>query len=263
MVYIWVGSSSHPLHKKHAAKIGELKKENNNVRIVVVEDGYEQTMRKEDRSLFDSVLNPGSRIVSPGRNDFNKLQIPSTIKLYKCTEQSGKYKVAELKSGPIFKSDLSPSSVFFIDRGEAGVWAWVGREVNSREKLEAIRNARGFVKKKGYSSGTPVARALDGHEPTEMKSLVRGWEEENKRPLILPTKFDPDYMAERPRMAADCQLVDDGTGERKLWKVTSKEAKEVLRDDGIYYAASCYVMQYWYGAGRKSRVLVSMTFGKC
>lgn len=254
MIFLWIGSSAQPLHKKHAAKIVELRKENNNGRVVVVEDGYEQTLTKEDRLLFDSILDPGSRVVMPGTNE--PLPIPSPIKLYKCTEQSGKYKVAELKSGPIFRSDLSPSSVFLIDRGEAGVWAWVGKEVNAREKLEAVRNARGFVKKKGYSSKTPVARALDGQEPSEMKSLLRGWEAEKKRPLILPTHFEPDYMAERPRMAADCQLVDDGSGERVLWKVGKSETSK-LTDDGIYYAESCYVLQYRYGSGRKSRVVVS------
>ncbi|XP_046745541.1 villin-1 [Diprion similis] len=253
VIFLWIGSSALPLHKKHAAKIVELRKENNNGRVVMVDDGYEQTMGREDRALFDSVLAPDSRVVMPGRT--GSTGSPSPIKLYKCTEQSGKYKVAELKSGPIFRADLSPESVFLIDRGEAGVWAWVGREVNAREKLEAVRNARGFVKKKGYSSATPVARAVDGHEPSEMKSLLRGWDSEKKRALILPSYFEPDYMAERPRMAADCQLVDDGSGDRTFWKVAKSDVTS-FRDAGIYYAEACYVMQYRYGAGRKSRVIV-------
>jgi len=127
---------------------------------VVVEDGYEQTLPGVDRELFSSVLNPSGRVVAPDRQ--HRVNPPSPIKLYKCNEQSGKYKVAELKSGPILRSDLTSASVYLVDRGEAGVWAWVGRDVNARERLEAVRNARGFVKKKNYTDSMPVARAAEG-----------------------------------------------------------------------------------------------------
>jgi len=128
--------------------------------VVIVEDGYEQTLAEGDRELFCSVLEPAARVVAPDRQ--HRVNPPSPIKLYRCSEQSGKYKVAELKSGPILRSDLTSDSVYLVDQGEAGVWAWVGRDVNARERLEAVRNARGFVKKKNYSDGMPVARATEG-----------------------------------------------------------------------------------------------------
>lgn len=232
----------------------EGRKENNNGRIVIVEDGYEQTLPEGERQLFASILDPSSRVVQPDRP--HRISAPSPVKLYKCSEQSGKYKVAELKSGPILRSDLTSESVYLIDRGEAGVWAWVGRNVNARENLEAVRNARGFVKKKNYSGGVSVGRALEAHEPTEMKALVRGWELSKMRPLTLPPSFEPDYMNERPRMAAECQLVDDGSGERTVWRVTHKEGMVQIEDKGIYYAEACYIMCYKYGQGRRSRIIV-------
>ncbi|KAG7207595.1 hypothetical protein KM043_009218 [Ampulex compressa] len=254
VVFLWLGSTSEPLHKKHASSILEARKENNNGRVVMVEDGYEQTLPIEDRKLLDSVLDPLTRMVSPDRP--HRISVPSPVKLYRCSEQSGKYKVAELKSGPILRSDLTSDAVYLIDRGEAGVWAWVGREVNAREKLEAVRNARGFVKKKNYSSGMPVARAIEGHEPTEMRAILRGWEPSRTRPLTLPSNFEPDYMNERPRMAAECQLVDDGSGERTLWRVNQKEGKVHVEDNGIYYAEACYVMRYKYGQGRRCKTII-------
>ncbi|XP_012230270.2 villin-1 isoform X1 [Linepithema humile] len=255
VVFLWLGSLSDPLHKRHAASLLESQKENNNGRVVVVEDGYEQTLPGDDRELFSSVLNPTGRVVAPDRQ--HRVNPPSPIKLYKCSEQSGKYKVAELKSGPILRSDLTSASVYLVDRGEAGVWAWVGRDVNARERLEAVRNARGFVKKKNYTDSMPVARAAEGYEPAEMKALLRGWEPSKTRPLTLPTSFEPDYMNERPRMAAECQLVDDGSGERTLWRVEQKEGMVQVEDDrGIYYAEACYVMLYKYGQGRRSRTII-------
>ncbi|XP_036143046.1 villin-1 [Monomorium pharaonis] len=255
VIFLWLGSLSDPLHKRHAASLLESRKENNNGRVVVVEDGYEQTLPVDDKELFSSVLNPSARIVAPDRQ--HRVNPPSPIKLYKCSEQSGKYKVAELKSGPVLRGDLTSGAVYLIDRGEAGVWAWVGRDVNARERLEAVRNARGFVKKKDYSDGVPVARTTEDHEPAEMKALLRGWEPSKTRPLTLPTSFEPDYMNERPRMAAECQLVDDGSGERTLWKVELKEGMVQMEDDrGIYYAEACYVMLYKYGQGRRCRSIV-------
>lgn len=258
VLFLWLGSSSSELHKRHGATIVESRRDNNNCRVVVVEDGYEKTIGKKDRELFEAYLDPGSRSVLP---EVGKAEIiPSPIKLYKCCEQSGKYKVAEMKSGPIFRRDLTSGSVYLLDRGEAGVWAWVGREVDAREQLEAVRNARGFVKKKGYSSGVPVARALEGEEPSEMKTLIKLWDTMRNRPLTLPANFEADYMAERPRMAAECQLVDDGRGDKTIWRVCAKDGLVEIEDRGIYYAGVCYVMSYKYGQGRRRRTIVSICF---
>lgn len=232
---------------------------NNDVRIFIVEDGYEQSLHPDARELFDKILDPKKRQVSPESLVDNFP--PGPAKLYKCNEQTGKYKVAELKSGPIFRSDLESGSVFLLDRAGAGVWAWVGKDASSKERMEAVRNARGFVKKKGYSPDVLVARALENHEPKELRSMLRGWGEPAIRPLMLPTNFEPEYMSERPRTAAECQLVDDGSGSRVLWTVTrDRSLVEVMESRGIFYAEACYVMKYKYGYGRKSRSIVSTVF---
>lgn len=178
-------------------------------------------MPGEISKLLNDVLNLANRNVVPENRE--PVPLPSPVKLYKCSEQTGKYKVAELKAGPIFRRDFSSDLVFLIDRGEIGLWAWVGKNVNAREKLEAVRNARGFVKKKDYSTSVPVARAIESQEPLEMKNLVRGWGQVKARPLTLPSCFEPEYMSERPRMAAECQLVDDGSGEKTLWRINQQQ----------------------------------------
>jgi hypothetical protein len=57
---------------------------------------------------------------------------------------------------------------------------WVGRKASSTERTEAIRNAQGYVKKKGYPGNTPVTRVVDGGEPTEFKMLFTSWKENNQ-----------------------------------------------------------------------------------
>lgn len=48
-----------------------------------------------------------------------------------------------------------------------------------RERNEGIRNAHGFVKKKGYSAGTPVCRVIEGGEPPEFKALFLSWKDKD------------------------------------------------------------------------------------
>jgi hypothetical protein len=57
---------------------------------------------------------------------------------------------------------------------------WVGRKASTKERTEAIGNAHGYVKKKGYPSNTPVTRVVDGGEPTEFKMLFTSWKEHNQ-----------------------------------------------------------------------------------
>ncbi|XP_011505575.1 PREDICTED: villin-like protein quail [Ceratosolen solmsi marchali] len=258
VIFLWLGSKSDPLHKSHALRLLDEQKKTKNgeeTRIFIVEDGYEQTLQPEARKLFNEILDLSVRFVSP-EPLIESYQPSASIKLYKCNELNGKYKVAELKSGPIFRSDLESSAVFLLERGEAGVWAWVGKDASAKERLEAVRNARGFVKKKGYGPCVPVARALEAREPPEMRSWVKGWPRSCARPLILPTSFEPDYMAERPRMAAECQLVDDGNGERTLWRVEHQTGLVLLKDSGVFYAEACYLLRYKYGYGRRSRTII-------
>lgn len=62
-----------------------------------------------------------------------------------------------------------------MDNGEQGIWVWVGKKASPKERVEAMRNAHGFVKKKGYPSHTAVTRVIDGGEPVDFKQLFTSW----------------------------------------------------------------------------------------
>lgn len=70
--------------------------------------------------------------------------------------------------------------VFIVDQGLEGVWAWVGKRASEKERSEALRNARGFVKKKKYSNQTRVTRIVEGHETSEFKALFFTWKDDPK-----------------------------------------------------------------------------------
>ncbi|KAJ8670550.1 hypothetical protein QAD02_001809 [Eretmocerus hayati] len=284
-MFLWLGANSEPLHKSHAVRlIDEYKnKDNDEMRVFVVEDGYEKTLKPEARKLFDEILDPTKRFVAPEpliTVDSSSKSAPTTtdgVRLYKCSEQGGKYKVAELKSGAVWRSELESEWVYLLDRGElaGGVWAWVGSAVPGRERLEALRNARGFVKKRGYGPNCPVGRALEGREPPELRAWIRGCRKSSAsssrgaignggsalQQIILPVSFEPSYMSERPKLAAECQLVDDGSAERQLWLMVKSgsgghKLEPLPKDQSVLYAEACYVLSYKYGYGRTARTIV-------
>lgn len=64
---------------------------------------------------------------------------------------------------------------FIIDNGANGIWVWIGKHASSKERVEAMRNAYGFVKKKNYPTSTPVSRVVESGEPMEFKALFKNW----------------------------------------------------------------------------------------
>ena len=125
-----------------------------------------------------------------------------------------------------------------------------------------MRNAQGFIKKKGYPEHTRVTRIIDGGEPIEFKNLFKSWKDSNeskgfgstfnvgKIAKINPQKFDPSILHENHAMASETQMVDDGKGQKQVFRVKSFDLIEVPKEDfGKFYSGDCFLVIYEYGAG--------------
>lgn len=70
-------------------------------------------------------------------------------------------------------------------------------------------------------------------------------------------ELDVEALHERPRLAAETQLVDSGGGSVTVWRV--QQTKLVLippNSHGIFYAGDCYLVKYTYWArGRERHIL--------
>lgn len=190
-----------------------------------MEDGSEATMMTEDeRQAFEAYLplkqrseiRPASQAETDDKED---ARVRKEIKLYCCTEEDGKLKISEVKTGPLLQSDLKSGDSFIVDNGNAGIWVWVGRKASKKERTEAMRNAQGFIKKKSksyidavsrfrfegfvctqvgnrqvpskneirsklrfftdYNAYTQVTRVVDQGEPAEFKALFKVWKDKD------------------------------------------------------------------------------------
>jgi len=85
--------------------------------------------------------------------------------LHQLSDSTGKLKLTEVETGSIKRSHLKSGDVFVVDVGPE-LFVWVGKDASKREKALAIHYAEHFLKHHGRPFGTPVARVLEGSEPS-------------------------------------------------------------------------------------------------
>lgn len=147
-IFIWIGRSCEESEKLNGLKFAKhFHDVDTNLELVVVNDGYEQSLNECRKADWCIYLPLSNRRVKP-LGKFLESRNVSPIKLYQCGLVGGKYRIEERKSACVNQSDLSDrNSAFIVDCATRGVWIWLGRNCSARDKSEAMRNARGFVRK--------------------------------------------------------------------------------------------------------------------
>lgn len=77
--------------------------------VVFVDDGYEQTLSDDEKREFDKYLPLDKRATCLRATDDEDEELQkhnSLIRLYKCADNNGKYRVAEVKISPLEQTDL-------------------------------------------------------------------------------------------------------------------------------------------------------------
>ena len=172
----------HRFEKLQAAKFADnLKLEHgfSDIETVTIDDG-EEDINSEDGQILNMLLplNAKTQIqresVAP---DMDSKTARSQVKLYRCSDDSGKLILTEVKDGPLMQDDLKSDDSYLIDNGSHGIWVWIGKKASLGERREAMRNGQGFIKAKQYRADTQVTRVIDGGEPAEFKTLFKAWKD--------------------------------------------------------------------------------------
>lgn len=147
-LFVWVGRTSSYSERLNAFKLAAKMRTQckQPPEMVIVDDGYEQSLSETKKKSWNEYLSLSHRVVHP--SDDTCMVAAPTFRLYKCGCHNGKYRIEEIKSSVLHQRDLSSTRAFIIDCGAYyGAWIWVGRNAEVKDKSEAMRNARGFVKK--------------------------------------------------------------------------------------------------------------------
>ncbi|XP_033728883.1 villin-1-like isoform X2 [Pecten maximus] len=273
MMFIWNGQGSSNQEKRmglryaNNLKNGRPKKTN----LVVVDDGEENedAMSKQELKVFSEHLPLGEKssmksAEAAGEDTKADENAPDkVVKLYVVKEENDTLTVSEVKTGPLKHEDLDPKDAFIIS-SEQGIWFWKGREASQKER-KGMTLAVGFLNKKGMNLNTQVTTTSQGAEPVEFQWLFSNWPQpkssgktynRNKIAKTVQTKFDASTLHSNPQLAAETQMVDDGSGRVEVWRVENENLVPLQKKYwGEFFGGDSYVIQYTYHSGGERNII--------
>ena len=113
---------------------------------------------------------------------------------------------------------------------------------------------KGFLQAKGYDeriqNAIKVTCINEAFEPIEFRALFSRWSD--SKYLInsntnKSVKFEASILHANPQLAAELQMIDDGSGSKKIWLISNSNIS-LLQDSkhGQFNSSNCYVIEYKY-----------------
>uniref|UniRef100_A0A8C4T6P5 Scinderin n=2 Tax=Erpetoichthys calabaricus TaxID=27687 RepID=A0A8C4T6P5_ERPCA len=250
-IYQWCGSNCNKYERLKAAQVGvgiRDNERNGRAQLVVVEDGSEpQTHDQGKPGILADISN-------------RKL-----AKLY-MVNSSGSMQVSMVADeNPFPQKLLLSEECFILDHGTNKIiYVWKGKNANPNERKTAMATAEGFIKQMGYPPNTQVSYVLpEGGETPTFKQFFMDWRDIDQSEgfgkvyvteriaKIKQVQFDASKLHESRYMAAQYNMVDNGTGKTEIWRVESNGRVQVdPATYGQFYGGDCYIILYTYNCGQ-------------
>ncbi|CAL8294161.1 unnamed protein product [Lota lota] len=197
------------------------------------------------------------------------------VKLYHVSDNSGKLVVQEVASQPLTQDLLHSTDCYIVDQGGFSLLVWKGRQASQEERRSALSSAVGFIKAKNYPASTNVEVMTEGGESAIFKHLFQSWRGKNqtqglgntysagKIAKVEQVKFNVMELHARPELAAEQRMVDDASGDVKIWRIEKVELAEVKPSTyGQFYGGDCYLILYTYQMSNRQQYILYMWQGR-
>ncbi|KAJ8704960.1 hypothetical protein PYW08_012280 [Mythimna loreyi] len=97
------------------------------------------------------------------------------VTLSEISDATGTLKITKLPP-PLTQDLLNTKECYILDTGShSGIYVWVGRESNEKEKAEAMNRAEQYLKWHDYPAWVHVTKVPQGVEPTAFKQAFTEW----------------------------------------------------------------------------------------
>ncbi|XP_076617765.1 villin-1 isoform X2 [Chaetodon auriga] len=274
----WNGPQSNTREKLKAVLLAQDirdRERGGRAQIGIVEGGDEQgspELMKAMTAVLGQRNGPVGNVVPDDEPDHGQ---NTSVRLYHVFENNGNLVVQEVATQPLTQDLLRSSDCYIADQRGSCVMVWKGKQASKMERQEALNRAVGYIKAKNYPSSTSVQVMSEGGETAMFKHLFKFWREKGqiqglgtthsvgKIAKVEQLKFDVLQLYARPEMAARHGLVDDGSGDVKVWRIENLELAEVKpRDHGQFYGGDCYVVLYTYQSSGQQQYILYMWQGR-
>ncbi|XP_058039252.1 scinderin isoform X3 [Ahaetulla prasina] len=227
------------------------------------------SFNKGDCFIVDlgTVLGPKQNLQEGNDNDDEAADITNrrNAKLYMVSDASGSMKITLVaEENPFSRAMLLSEECFILDYGAARqIFVWKGKNANPDERRAAMKSAEEFVQQMNYPPNTQIQILPEGGETPIFKQFFKDWKDKDQSngfgkvhvmervAKIEPIEFDASKLHESPQMAAQHNMIDDGSGKVEIWRVESNGRIPIEPGSyGQFYGGDCYIVLYTYPKGK-------------
>uniref|UniRef100_A0A452V9Y3 Scinderin n=1 Tax=Ursus maritimus TaxID=29073 RepID=A0A452V9Y3_URSMA len=262
-IYQWCGSSCNKYERLKANQVAIGIRDNERKgrsQLIVVEEGSEP-------SELGKVLGTKPELRDGDDDDDTVADITNRkmAKLYMVSDASGSMRVTVVaEENPFSMAMLLSEECFILDHGAAKqIFVWKGKDANPQERKAAMKTAEEFLKQMNYSTNTQIQVLPEGGETPIFKQFFKDWRDKDqsdgfgkvcvteKVARIKQIPFDASKLHTSPQMAAQHNMVDDGSGKVEIWRVENNGRIEIDQNSyGEFYGGDCYIILYTYPRGQ-------------
>uniref|UniRef100_W5KH82 Macrophage-capping protein n=1 Tax=Astyanax mexicanus TaxID=7994 RepID=W5KH82_ASTMX len=252
-VYQWSGSGCNRFEKLKASEVAidiRDNERNGRAKLHMVDEGA------EPQAIIDAL---GAKpAIAPATADDEQVDKSNKTKgaLYMISDATGSMKTSVVaQSSPFKQAMLSDEECYILDNGaDNNVFVWKGPKANPDERKAAMKVAQDFIKSKNYSNKTQIQVMPAGGETTLFKQFFSDWRDKDqttgpskaftigKIAQVKQIPFDASTLHSNNTMAAQHNMVDDGSGKVQIWRVEG--------------GAHCYLILYSYKLGGREQHII-------
>ncbi|XP_063631112.1 gelsolin-like isoform X2 [Cydia splendana] len=177
-VFVYVGAEAKSVERHTAIRAAnQIRDQDHNGRGVV--QIIDSSSTDEELNNFFAALGSGDKDSVPPASDGGddekfETGVAKAVKLFEISDASGQMKTIEIK--PIMgKSQLKSDECYILDAYTSGVFVWVGKKSNQKEKMEAMNRAEEYLKNNNCPAWIHVSKVPEGGEPAPFKLFFPEW----------------------------------------------------------------------------------------
>lgn len=268
IIYQWNGSKCNGQEKIKSCQLARGIRDNERggrSKVQVVEEG------SEPPELIE-LLGPKPTI-PPAKVDDKAADNTSAkkSKLYMVSDASGELALTEVASENPFKmAMLSTDECYILDHALGGyIFLWKGKGASKSERKYGFTTCEFFINTYNYSKDIKTQIFAENGESPMFTQFFSDWKTVGQTEglgkvftigsvaKIEYVPFDVKALHKTPAMAAQHNMVDDGSGDVKIWRIEGGAKVQVdSKSYGQFYGGDCYIILYSYKLGGKQQHVI-------
>ncbi|XP_067892908.1 scinderin like b [Heterodontus francisci] len=274
MIYQWIGSKSNYQERVKCCSLAASIRDGERMgraEIEVVDEGDEPS--EVIKLLGDKPAIPDAAEEDSAADKANKRK----AKLYMISDASGQLSLTEVAAeSPFSMATLSSNECYILDNGSRGhIFVWKGKASSKNERKVGFDTCEFFIAKKGYSKNTQIGILHEHSETSLFTQFFSDWKVKDQSEgfgkvytigsiaEIKSVPFDVTKLYNSNAMAAQHNMVDDGSGKVQIWRIEEFDKQPVDPSSyGQFYGGDCYIILYTYQLGGREKHLIYTWQGK-